>query len=69
MSQWSEVLSAEQLDARYAKVSKLDPSFAAKQRRWYDAQSKSALISAANGAWMANDPEGYQLARSHAALK
>lgn len=67
MSQWSEILSAEQLAERTALTAKLDPTFARRQHEFYSTQPANRLRSLQAGAFTANDAEGYQLARSYLA--
>lgn len=69
MSQWSHILTADELDARFALTASLDARFARSQREWYETRTVNELRSAMNGAWNANDSDGYQLARSFLALK
>jgi len=69
MSPWTHVLSAAELDAQFALTASLDPSFARQQREWYETRTIAQLKGAAAGAWTANEPDGYQLARSFIALK
>lgn len=69
MSQWSHILTAAEIDAQFALTASLDPSFARQQREWYETRTTNELRSAMNGAWNANDSDGYQLARSFLALK
>lgn len=69
MSQWSEILSAEQLEAKYAATAKLDPRFAQKSKAFWEIQSVNSLRAHMAGAWTANDAEGYQMARSYLALQ
>lgn len=69
MSQWSHILTAAELDEQFALTASLDPSFARQQREWYETRTIAQLKGAAAGAWTANEPDGYQLARSFIALK
>lgn len=69
MSQWTEILSAEQLAASYATTAKIDPAFASRSKAFWETQSVAALRGLRAGAWTANDPEGYQMARSYLALQ
>lgn len=69
MSQWSHVLNAAEIAARFTLTASLDPRFARSQREWYETRTASELRSAMNGAWNANDSDGYQLARSFLAMK
>jgi hypothetical protein len=67
--QWSHVLSSAELDTHYALTASLDPSFAQKQRQFYESRSKAELSALMHQAWLCNEPTSYQLARSHAAHK
>jgi hypothetical protein len=69
MSQWTRILTAAELDTLFALTAKLDPRFARQQREWYEARTVQELRSHMNGAWNANDSDGYQMARSFIALK
>lgn len=66
-NQWSEVLTSAQLTERREMIEKIDPRFAAAQHEWYLRQSAAKLSAMVTGAWYANDPDGYQLARSYLA--
>jgi hypothetical protein len=69
MSQWTEILDSTELEARYARIAELDPTFAKSQRAFYEASAAETLRDFRAGSWYANDPEGYQLARSYLALR
>ena len=69
MSQWTEILSSEQLEARYASVAKLDAKFAVQSKAFWEIQSVNTLRGLMMGSWTANDAEGYQMARSYLALQ
>jgi hypothetical protein len=69
MSQWTEILDSTELEARYARIAELDPTFARSQREFYEARTVETLRALRAGSWYANDPEGYQLARSYLALR
>lgn len=69
MSQWAEVLNAEEIKAYHDLTASLDPSFARSQREFYEGRTEAQLSSLASGSWYANDSDGYQLARSYLALK
>lgn len=68
-SQWSYVMSRKEVDAYHALTASLDPSFARREREFYESASVSALQAVASQAWNCCEPTGYQLARSYAALK
>lgn len=69
MSPWSHILTAAEIDERFAKTASLDPRFARNQRAFYEGRTVAQLDGMAGGAWFANDSDTYQLARSFAALK
>lgn len=69
MSAWSHVLSPAEIDAYVAKAACLDPAFAADQKLFYEAQTVRGLSALMHQAWLCNDADGYQLARSYKALK
>ena len=68
-SQWTDILSSAELDAQYALTASLDPAFARRQREFYEVRTIPQLQALAAQAWNCGDPDGYQLARSHAALR
>lgn len=68
MNQWHTLLTRAELEARHALTASLDPRFAAGERAFYESRSKAQLACLAAGAWDANEPTAYQLARSYAAL-
>lgn len=69
MTQWTDILTPEMLAARAALIASIDPAFAAAQTAFYAAQTVPQLKAIIAGAWTANDPENYQIARSYLALK
>ena len=69
MSAWSTVLTAAELDAYHSSTAALDQSFATKQKEFYEAQTVGSLSALMHQAWLCNDGDGYQLARSYKALK
>jgi hypothetical protein len=68
MSQWNEILTAEQLAAHYAMTGKIDTRFAMSEQEFYSTRSIAQLRALSCGAWTANDAYGYQMARSYLAL-
>lgn len=68
MSQWTELLSTDQLAEHYALTNRLDRRFGISQQQYYETRSIAQLRALSCGAWTANDAEGYQLARSYLAL-
>lgn len=67
-SQWTDILSTAELDAHYALTASLDPRFAAGERAFYESRTASQLRVLTAQTWNCNEPTGYQLARSYAAL-
>jgi hypothetical protein len=68
-NQWVDVLSPAELEASYRLTASLDPSFAQEQRRFYESRSIDQLKALVWQSWSSNDSDGYQMARSYAALK
>jgi hypothetical protein len=68
MSQWTHILTRDELKARFELTASLDPRFARDERAFYEACDVNRLEVLAHGAWLANDRDAYQLARSYAAL-
>lgn len=68
MSQWTDILDRDALAARKALTASLDPRFAREEEAFYLGRTKAQLEAHAHQAWLACDPDGYQLARSYAAL-
>lgn len=66
-SKWRLVLSSDELAARFALTAKLDPAFAASERKWWEGRNAEQLRALLCGAWEANDADTYQLARSYLA--
>ncbi len=66
---WAAILTAAEIDAHHALTAQLDRSFAARQREFYASRTPGQLASLAHQAWMCNEGEQYQLARSYAALR
>jgi hypothetical protein len=67
MSQWQHILTPAELDARRAMTASLDPRFARQEHEFYATRTATQLDGLAHGAWLANDPDGYQMARSYRA--
>jgi hypothetical protein len=68
-NQWIDVLSAEQIAAFHAVTGIVDTRFMISEQQFYETRSLPQLRSLVCGAWSANDPTGYQLARSYLALR
>ena len=68
MSPWNHILTREEITARHALTAKLDLAFANRERKFYETRTKAQLGTLASQAWNCNSPDGYQLARSYAAL-
>ena len=69
MSQWTHVLTPEEVSALYALTESLDPRFARQEREFYETRNENDLRALITGAWHANDADGYQRARSYLALR
>lgn len=67
-SPWAHILSPAEIDAHHALTASIDPRFAATDRAFYESRTGAQLANLAAGAWNCNDPTGYQVARSYAAL-
>jgi hypothetical protein len=67
--QWDQILFAPQIEAHHTLTNKIDPRFMISERTYYETRSIAQLRSLVCGAWTANDPTGYQLARSYLALR
>lgn len=63
---WTHILTAAELEAYYALAAKIDPSHAARRRAFYESRTRVELDTLAYGAWMANDSDGYQMAKTYA---
>jgi len=66
-SQWSHVLSAAELAAHYELTASLDPSFARRERDFYESRTAPELRALQAGAWNACQADTYQMARSYLA--
>lgn len=69
MSQWVEILTAAQIEARFQMTAKLDPRFARDQKHFYETRTLAQLDAHAHQSWLCNEADSYQLARSFRALK
>jgi hypothetical protein len=65
MNQWTDILTAEQIEASHAETAKLDPRFAARDRAFWRSQAANQLRVHAARAWESNSPTQYQMARSY----
>jgi hypothetical protein len=66
---WSKLLSAAEIEADFALTASLDPAFAGASRTFWATRSAGELRVLRDGAWLANDPDTYQMARSLLALE
>jgi hypothetical protein len=66
-SQWSHILNRQEIDAYHSLTASIDPSFAAKDRAFYESRTDAQLDTLAAQAWNSNQPTPYQLARSYRA--
>lgn len=64
---WTHIMTPAELAAHNAITASIDPSFARKERDWYESRTATQLRSSMNGAWNANDSYGYQMNRSYLA--
>lgn len=62
---WNNILTVEQIEARYALTMQLDPRFALAERNFWETRNVCQLSCLASGAWEANDADTYQMARSY----
>ena len=67
MSAWNQILTSEEIAAHYALTAKIDPSFAARDRAFYESRTALQLSTLAAQAWDCCEPTSYQMARSYAA--
>jgi hypothetical protein len=65
---WIDILTAAQLAADYAFTAKLDPRFAASDRKFWETRTVGQLQSLKSDAWYCNESHIYQKARSYLAL-
>lgn len=64
---WNKILTAAELEAHHALTASIDPAFARKERAFYASRTPAQLEGLAAGAWYANEPTGYMLAKSYLA--
>jgi 5-methylcytosine-specific restriction endonuclease McrBC GTP-binding regulatory subunit McrB len=64
---WVDVLSQDELDELHETTASLDPSFAAASRRFWESRTENELSALVHQAWLSNDGDQYQLARSYRA--
>lgn len=67
-SQWSQILTSEELQVQNDRTASIDPRYARRSRAFYESRTLSQLKVLAAQAWDCNEPGVYQLARSYAAL-
>jgi hypothetical protein len=68
MNPWTNILTAEQIEASHAATAKLDPAFARRDRDFYRARTANELRSLAAQAWNCCNADSYQMARSYLAI-
>lgn len=68
MSQWTDILTAEQLDADYKIIASIDPRMASHSRTFWESRTIAQLQALRAGAWNANLSDQYQMAQSYLAL-
>ena len=66
---WNTLLTAEQIETKFASTAKLDPAYAKEQREFYQTRSPKELRALALQCWLCNDAEYYQLTMSYEAIK
>lgn len=66
---WKDILTADQIDNFHKLTASLDPSFAAKERAFYESRTVAQCEMLAAESWLCNEGWRYQLARSYAAIK
>lgn len=64
---WTDTLTTEQLEAYYTLTAKIDPAFAARDRKFWETRSYDQCNSLMFGAWQANNSDMYLMARSYRA--
>jgi hypothetical protein len=68
MSKWTDILTEQQLEERYATTANLDPYFAYSQRVFWESRTIAQLNAIATQAWLSNDAELFQMARSYISI-
>lgn len=66
-SPWTTLLTAADLDARYALTASLDPAFARREREFYESRSANQLRALRTQAWNCSEGDAYQLAQTYLA--
>jgi hypothetical protein len=69
MNRWTILLTASGIAEYHAHTATVDPSFARAQREFYESRTASECDVLAHQAWLCNEADLYQLARSYAAVK
>lgn len=69
MSRWTILLTADGITEYHAHTATVDASFARRQREFYEGRTAEDCDALAYQSWLCNEADGYQLARSYAALK
>lgn len=69
MSKWNTLLTAGELEALYALTKRLDPAFAARERKFWESRTTAQLETIVDQSWLCNDAESYQVAKSLLALR
>ncbi len=68
MFKWTDILTEQQLDERYALAAKINPVFSYSQRRFWESRTIEQLNAIATQAWLSNDAFMFQTARSYMSL-
>lgn len=66
-SRWITVLAPTEIAQHWERMAAIDPGHTRCARAWWESQGRPSLDGLAAGAWLCNDAEQYQLARSYAA--
>lgn len=67
-SKWVDILTSAQLDAQYALTASIDPSFAERDRKWWESRTAQQLKQEMHYAWNCATGDSYQRARSYLSL-
>lgn len=69
MSPWTCTLTADELEAHYTLTASIDPSFAKRERTFWESRTEGQLRALAAQAWNTNDSDQYQIARTYLAMR
>jgi hypothetical protein len=68
VSLWNTILTADELDARWARMAALDAAFAARAKDFWKSRTPAQLDALADQAWLTSDDEQHMVARSYRAI-